>query len=133
MLVPEGDQALELVEEVVVPGVGLVPGEGAAVVGVVAAGEADLVAVVDRRGAGEGHLEEGRQAERRGVAPGEVEEAGDVVAPQQVHHHGGRVRVVVREELLDVARNATAPVSSIARKLVRAISPTSTLSPMKKA
>ena len=64
-----------------------VPGERTAVGRVVAAGHADLIAVIDRRRTRIGHLEQGRQPKRRLVAAGQGEEPRHVVAPQQVEHH----------------------------------------------
>ena len=108
-LLAEGDQALEFVEQVGVPGAGLVPGEGAAVGRVVAAGHADLVAVVDRRGAGVGHLEERRQPQGRLIAVRQREEPGHVVAAQQVQHARRDVRVIEAEQLLDRLPERLAP------------------------
>ena len=63
---------LKFVQEVAVPALGLVPGEGTAVGRIVAARHADLIAVIDRRRAGIGHLKQGRQPAARlsPLAPG---------------------------------------------------------------
>ena len=65
----------------------LAPGEAAAVVGVAAAVERRLVAVVDAGGAGVGHQEGRRRTDRRQVTAGAVPDAGDVVGAQGIHQH----------------------------------------------
>ena len=89
---PQGDQPLELVQQVGVPGLRLVPGERPPVGRVVAAGHADLVAVVDRRGAGIRHLEQRRQPQRRSIAAGQRDEPRHVVAVEQVEHDGRHLK-----------------------------------------
>ena len=112
----------------------LCQGNAAAVGRVVAAGHADLVAVVDRRGAGVGHLEERRQPQGRLVAPGQREEPGHVVAVEQVQLHGGDVRVIEAEQPLDRLRGTPRRRSGRASGSSSwPSSSRSTASPMKKA
>ena len=70
------------------------PGEGRPAAGVVGAGHADLVAVVDARRAGHGHLEEYRQAQSAGIAVDHPGEAGGIVAVNQVQLRQGDLPIV---------------------------------------
>lgn len=77
------DQPAVVVVQHVIPGGGL-PREAAAAVRIVATGESHLVAVVDGRHADVGEQQGGREPHPLLVFPQQVEEAGGVVAVQQV-------------------------------------------------
>jgi hypothetical protein len=77
------DQPAVVVVQHVIPGGGL-PREAAAAVRIVAAGEPHFVAVVDGRHADVGEQQGGGEPHPLLVLPQQVEEAGGVVAVQQV-------------------------------------------------
>ena len=83
--VPRRRQGADQGQGVLLPAVLIVPGHGAAAVGVGTAGQPDLVAVVQAGGTHIGELEGQGQPVRRVVAAHHADEAGSVVAVEQVH------------------------------------------------
>ena len=83
--VAEGDELADEGAQVMVPGGRVVPGERAPAVGVVAAGEADFVAVVEGGRAGDGHLAQEHEADQAGIAVYQGEQARGVVAAEHGH------------------------------------------------
>ena len=96
-----GDQLLVEGQHVVAGD--LVPLHGPTVVGVLGALHAELVAVVDHRGAGVDHLEEDRFLGAGGVAAGLGHEAGHVVAAEDVEHGLGHFLAVVGAQAREAA------------------------------
>ncbi len=101
VLVAERDERLERAPQLLVPA-GLFPGEGAAVVRVVAARHADLVAVVDAGSTREGEHQQRRQHHRLPVAAGERRQARGVVGGEQVQVGAVGVLRVHVQQALDV-------------------------------
>ena len=101
------------------------PGEAAPAVGVASPLQADLVAVVDAWRAGEGHHEQQSQAERALVATGEREEAGGVVAVEQVELRlRDFKRVQVKSPVKGIGEAGTiASTPAVINAIVDALSP----------
>ncbi len=68
-----------------------------------APGQADLVAVEEAWSAGQGHLDQGREPDRRTVHAHHGDEAWRVVAVEQVQLHGGEPGRVRRHDDLELA------------------------------
>ncbi len=80
----------------------LVPRESGAALRIVAAGQADLVAVVDARGTGHRHLEQRRQPDALRVAAEQAAQPRRVVRTEQVELDGDDVGVVGRGQVGDL-------------------------------
>jgi len=106
MRLAQGDRLPRDLPQLALQGLQAIPGDGVAAGRLVAAGQAQLVAVVDARRAGQRHLAQRRQPERTGVFPGHGQEARRVVAAQQIKLGLHDLPVVERDRFLDLAGEA---------------------------
>ena len=100
---------------------GLIPPHGAAAVRVTAALHAHLIAIINHWGPGIGHHGQIREFHGARVAFGDGEEAGGVVAAEQIHLRGGDVPGIPGEELFEALGKLTriAPVNRAIAVAVR--------------